>query len=110
MTIRTSGFWSEAIASVIAWAPASTLQFGSRVSKTPPKASISCFRIAAQPCARSKPIAIGTSMTRLPASASAYIAGDGSCAEAGSAVNEATDTRAAARSVLSGVMILTFSC
>ena len=36
-TMSTSGLGSDEMSSVIAWAPASTLQFGSRVSKVPPK-------------------------------------------------------------------------
>ena len=42
--ISTSGLVSDEMASVIACAPASTTQFGSRVSNVPPQASTSFFR------------------------------------------------------------------
>jgi hypothetical protein len=70
-TTSTFGFGSEETTSVIACAAASVLQLGSRVSSVPPQPSTSRFRYAAQPCAKSKPIAIGTSTTRLPFSAPA---------------------------------------
>jgi hypothetical protein len=57
-TTITSGF-SE-ISAVIACAPASVFQFGSRMSKVMPSGSSASFRPIAQPSVRSKPMATGT--------------------------------------------------